>query len=130
MYHPISRYAFISLLTCFQMEVLKACICSHSQGANHSWILHPCPPPPPPPRHGPFWANSKSDIGITAACGEQSRFLLGYKYTLLFFPTLLCSASIIFYESGHLVSFSQLFFHRDFLSPKDCVALDKHEYVI
>ena len=54
----------VSLLTCCQKEVLKACTCLYSQAARHSGNITP---PPPPPRNGHFLACSISDIG-TMAC--------------------------------------------------------------
>ena len=66
----------ISLLTCCQKELLKACTCLYSQGARHSGILPPPPSvistiwlmsqglstfwlrTPPPPSMSTFWLTS------------------------------------------------------------------------
>ena len=47
-----SSLPVISLLTCCQKEVLKACICLYSQAARHSGIL-----PPPPSGHKHYLSN-------------------------------------------------------------------------
>ena len=61
----------ISLLTCCQKEVLKACTCLSSQGARHFGIL----PPPPPPGMGILGSFhiGHRNYGVR---GEQSRFEL------------------------------------------------------
>ena len=44
----------ISLLTCYQKEVMKACTFLYSQAARHTGVLTP---PPHPPRHEHYLAN-------------------------------------------------------------------------
>ena len=56
----------ISLLTCCQKEVLKACTCLYSQAARHSGIL----PPPPPPGDEHFLAYKRE------VCNRYSNYLL------------------------------------------------------